>query len=255
MSRLRMAAGAACCFGALFFGGVAAAGEAQCWQPYEIEAARVRDLQIMLMLGSLKCRSTNSEITAKYDKFYEKTGRLDNYNSALKLHFMRENGIAGGQSAYDEFITRLANSHSGSVQSAGFCQMADTLLTLAVNAGESDISVLARNFSDKPVGVGDVCQATTAAAVTATESTKAPAVAADPPVPAAAPVAVAEATPAAPAAAPAAQVTPQSAAAALEAAAVALQSAAASLKAPPVAPTDGGADAKPTLVADSKPVS
>src|SRR3546814_6603707 len=56
MSRLRMAAGAASCFVALFFGGAASAGEARCWQGYEIEAARVRDLQIMLMLGSLKCR-------------------------------------------------------------------------------------------------------------------------------------------------------------------------------------------------------
>src|SRR3546814_10786362 len=63
MSRLRMAAGAASCFVALFFGGAASAGEARCWQGYEIEAARVRDLQILLMLGSLKCRSTNSEIT------------------------------------------------------------------------------------------------------------------------------------------------------------------------------------------------
>src|SRR3546814_16920812 len=67
------------------------------WQGYEIEAARVRDLQIMLMLGSLKCRSTNSEITAKYDKFHEKMGNADKYNNALKLRFMRENGIADGQ--------------------------------------------------------------------------------------------------------------------------------------------------------------
>lgn len=254
MSRLRMAAGAACCFGALFFGGVAAAGEAQCWQSYEIEAARVRDLQVMLMLGSLKCRATNSEITGKYDKFYEKTGQLDKYNNALKLHFMRENGISGGQDAYNDFITRLANSHSVGMQSAGFCQMADTLLTLAVNAGESDIPVLARNFSERPAGVGDMCEATTAAAVTAAvpAPASAPAVAADP-APVASPVAVAEATPtAAPAAA---QVTPQSAAAALEAAAVALQSAAASLKTQPVAPADGAAMVKPTLVAESKPVS
>ncbi|WP_254657283.1 hypothetical protein [Sphingobium fuliginis] len=91
-----MAARAASCIVALFFGGAASAGEVQCWQPYEIEAARVRDLQIMLMLGSLKCRSTNSEITAKYDKFYERMGNADKYNNALKLRFMRENGIATG---------------------------------------------------------------------------------------------------------------------------------------------------------------
>ncbi|WP_242126093.1 hypothetical protein [Sphingobium sp. Sx8-8] len=250
MSRLRMAASAACCFGALFFGGVAAAGEARCWQSYEIEAARVRDLQVMLMLGSLKCRAANSEITGKYDKFYEKTGQLDKYNNALKLHFMRENGISGGQDAYNDFVTKLANSHSTGMQSAGFCQMADTLLTLAVSASEADIPVLARNFSERPAGVGDLCEAPAAAAVTAAPV---PAVVADPP--AAAPVAVAQAAPSAPAAAAAAPVTPQSAAAALEAAAVALQSAAASLKAQPVAPADGAAAVKPTLVVDAEPVS
>src|SRR3546814_16213907 len=85
------------------------------------------------MLGSLKCRSTNSEITAKYDKFHEKMGNADKYNNALKLRFMRENGIADGQRAYDDFITRLDNSHSDGVQTAGFCKMAATLLSLATD--------------------------------------------------------------------------------------------------------------------------
>ncbi len=253
MSRLRMAASAASCFVALFFGGAASAGEAQCWQPYEVEAARVRDLQIMLMLGSLKCRSTNSEITAKYDKFYERMGSADKYNNALKLRFMRENGIADGQRAYDDFITRLANSHTDGVQSAGFCQMADTLLTLATNAGENELPMLARNFSDKPAGVGDVCAPTTAvaaapAAVPA-DAVKAAAPASDPVTPTAAVAETAAPPP----------VTPQSAAAALEAAAVALQSAAASLKTQPgatnAATKDAAADAQPTLVAVAKPVS
>ena len=256
MSRLRMAAGAASCFVALFLGGAASAGEAQCWQPYEVEAARVRDLQIMLMLGSLKCRSTNSEITAKYDKFNERMGNADKYNSALKLRFMRENGIADGQRAYDDFITRLANSHSDGVQSAGFCQMADTLLTLATNAGENELPMLARNFSDKPAGVGDVCELKTAAApapaVVAADAVQAAPPVSDPVTPTAT-AAVAE-TAAPP------SVTPQSAAAALEAAAVALQSAAASLKTQSGAPAnaatkDAASDAQPTLVAVAKPVS
>ncbi|WP_240962339.1 hypothetical protein [Sphingobium sp. TB-6] len=249
-----MAAGAASCFVALFLGGAASAGEAQCWQPYEVEAARVRDLQIMLMLGSLKCRSTNSEITAKYDKFNERMGNADKYNSALKLRFMRENGIADGQRAYDDFITRLANSHTDGVQSAGFCQMADTLLTLATNAGENELPMLARNFSDKPAGVGDVCELKTAVAaapaVVAADAVKAAAPVNDPVTP----TAVAAETAAPP------PVTPQSAAAALEAAAVALQSAAASLKTQSGAPAsaatkDAASDAQPTLVAVAKPVS
>src|SRR3546814_2137153 len=74
----------------------------------------------------------------------------DKYNNALKLRFMRENGIADGQRAYDDFITRLANSHSDGVQTAGFCQMADTLLSLATDAGANELPMLARNFSENP---------------------------------------------------------------------------------------------------------
>ncbi|WP_313809054.1 hypothetical protein [Sphingobium sp.] len=202
----------------------------------------------MLMLGSLKCRSTNSEITAKYDKFYERMGLADKYNNALKLRFMRENGIADGQKAYDDFITRLANSHTDGVGSAGFCQMADTLLTLATNAGVDELPVLARNFSEKPAGVGDVCEMTTAAAAPAPVAADAGKAAA-PTGDAVAPVAVAETT-------TPPVTTPQSAAAALEAAAVALQSAAASLKTQPATPADGAPkDAPATMVAVSKPVS
>ncbi|WP_037452280.1 hypothetical protein [Sphingobium chlorophenolicum] len=205
----------------------------------------------MLMLGSLKCRSTNSEITAKYDKFYEKMGSADKYNNALKLRFMRENGIADGQRAYDDFITRLANSHSDGLQTAGFCQMADTLLSLATDAGENELPMLARNFSEKPAGVGDVCELTTAAAA-APASVPADAVKAAPVSDPVTPTAAVAET-----AAP--QVTPQSAAAALEAAAVALQSAAASLKTQPsaanAATKDAALDAQPTLVAVAKPVS
>ncbi|UZW54138.1 hypothetical protein NUH86_11420 [Sphingobium sp. JS3065] len=117
--------------------------------------------------------------------------------------------------------------------------MADTLLTLATNAGENELPMLARNFSEKPAGVGEICALTTAVA----------AVPVSDPV---TPTAVAEAAAPPP-------VTPQSAAAALEAAAVALQSAAASLKTQPGAANavtnDAASDAQPTLVAVAKPVS
>lgn len=254
----RMAAGAACCLLALFSGGAAAAGEGACWQAHEVEAARVRDLQVTLMLGALKCRSVNSEISEKYRMFSEKrSAHLNSYTNALKLRFMRQTGIAEGQHAYDDFMTRMANSHSASVQSAGFCDMADTLLTLATNADERELPVLARNFSEWPVGVGDVCEATVAAAPAAPAAEPAiaevlpeqPAVTAVAAVPAAA----------VEASAPAADTTQQSAAAALEAAAAALQTAAASLKTQAAAPAsaapkDAMPEATPAVVAVAKPV-
>lgn len=219
MSRLRMAAGAACCFVALFSGQAAASDHAQCWRSYEMEAAKVRDLHIMLMVGALKCKSTNSEIADKYTAFLEnKNGQLANYNTILKARFMRVNGITDGHRAFEQFNTRLGNSHSGSFQTASYCQMTDTLLTLAIDARNQELPLLARNFSEDRLGVEE-CEAAPAPVV-------ADAVA---PAEAAAPVTVAKTEEAAP--------SPPSAAAALEAAAVALQTAAASLKAQPTAPT------------------
>lgn len=144
---------------------------------------------------------------------------IANYDNVLKMRYMRELGIDNGHKAYQDFSTKLANSHAALRQSPGSCDMADALLTLAINASDAELPTLARSFSERPVGVGDEC-AMVAPVVTA-EVVKA--------VPDGQPltVAVAAASPAQ-AAPPAASASP---AAALEAAAIALQSAAASLKA------------------------
>lgn len=219
MSMIRMAASAACCFVALFSGQAVAAGGAQCWQPYEVEAAKVRDLHVMLMLGTLKCQAAHPEIATKYDSFLQKkNGQLASYNNILKARFMRADGIADGQRAYEDFNTRLGNNHSGNAQPANVCEITDSLLTLAINAGSDELPMLARSFSESQLGLEDGCGQAA--------------------VPATAPVAVHEAVTATEVAKTesAAAVPPQSAAAALEAAAVALQTAAASLKAQPAAP-------------------
>lgn len=221
MTKGRLAATAACCFVALFSSQAFAAGDAQCWQSYEIEAARVRDLQTMLMLESLKCRATNADMTDRYNSFSDKKhADIVNYDNILKARFMRANGITDGQRAYEEFATRIANSYSGASRSDSSCQMADTLLNLAINANDKELPLLARTFSETPLGVGEECAAPTPV----TAAVAAPVIAES-----AEPAAVAKAVD---------PPAPQSPAAALEAAAIALQSAAASLKAQSAAATD-----------------
>src|SRR3546814_227106 len=124
---------------------------------------------------------------------------------------MRENGIVGGQEAYDSFTTGLANSHSARAQTANFCDVADTLVKLAKASADGDLVALAINFSDRPAGVGETCEAA-AAVVPAVEIAQAPIAEPNAQVVAATPP------------------KPQSAAAALEAAAVAMQAAAAAMK-------------------------
>lgn len=256
MSRLQMAAVAACGFVALSSGQIAASTPGPCWQPYEIEAAKVRDLHVMLMLGALRCKGVNKEIEAKYSAFVDKKiGLLSSYNNVLKTRFMRVNGIADGQRAYEQFNTKLGNSHSGLVQAGSYCPMTETLLTLATEAQDRELPQLATNFSESALGIDAVCEAQpVAAAVVTPTAVAAPAVGAaeaggtgqvDAPHEAitAAGVTVAKTGE------PARQ--SNSAAAALEAAAVALQNAAASLKAQAAAP-EAAAD-KSVAAPEAKP--
>lgn len=254
MSRLRMAAGAACCIVALSSVQAAASEPGQCWQSYEVEAAKVRDLHIMLMLGALRCKAVNKDITGKYEAFtVKKSGLLSSYNNVLKTRFMRVNGITEGERAYEAFNTRLGNSHSGLVQAKSYCEMTDTLLTLATGAQDRELPQLAMNFSASELGIDKMCEAVAApvvseAAPAMVEATPAATVVAETAAPHEA-ITATEAAPAAAAAASAKAEEPVSAAAALEAAAVALQNAAASLKAAPAAQdTD-----KPAAAPEVKP--
>ena len=220
MSRIPMTAVAACCLVALFSRPAVAAGDAQCWHPYEVEAAKVRDLHIMLMLGALKCKSTSPATYEKYSSFLDKKGSLlTSYNNVLKTRFMRANGISEGERTYQEFNTRLGNSHSGITPTRSYCQTTDTLLMLAIDAPDQHLPQLAQSFSESPLGIDTVCEAAATPVVAGTSS------------PEPAPVGLAKTdSPTDP---------QQSAAAALEAAAAALQTAAASLKAQTPAPVDG----------------
>jgi hypothetical protein len=243
MSMLRMAACAALFVFALDPGRAAAAGEAQCWQPQEVEAAKVRDLHVMLMLGTLKCQAAHPDMARKYDAFIsKKNGQLISYNNILKTRFMRAHGIADGQRAYEEFNTKLGNGHSGNAQPTNVCEITDNLLTLAAGANDAELPMLARSFSESRMGIDEDCSATAAAPVVAAVKSPHEAVNA-----AVAPVEVAKTDAQAPTAAAAA--SPQSAAAALEAAAAALQNAAASLKAQP----DAAATDKPAELPVSTP--
>jgi hypothetical protein len=234
-----MAAVAACSFFTLSSVQAVASEAKQCWHPYEVEAAKVRDLHVMLMLGALRCKAANKDMMGKYEAFTaSKSGLLNSYNNVLKTRFMRVNGISDAQRAYEAFNTRLGNSHSGLVQATSYCAMTDTLLTLAASASDRELPQLATNFSESALGIDALCEPP-AVAVTAPAT--------------AAPHEAITATQAAPAtvavAKPEEAVTePVSAAAALEAAAVALQNAAASLKAQPAAP-------EPATESADKPVT
>jgi len=210
-----------------------------CWYPNEAKAAQLRDFHTMLMVGALQCRVSNPQSIVLYNEFVGKQrGALDANAAILKTHFLREEGIQLGQSAYDRFATSRANGHSAKASAPDFCGNVDSFMRMATAASQPDLLILAQSLSpapasgacppsnyaaSEPVAVATAAEPAVATATTAAVVT--PAVATVPAADktAAAEPAVAETVAAVPA--------PVSREDAMQAAVVALQSAAAALQA------------------------
>jgi hypothetical protein len=187
--------------------GAAAPVAAACWEPEEYEAARMRDLQTVLMVSALKCGRADPEMPGAYNKWVGRAKtKLVEGEQKLLAHFVRE----GDKSKYDKFTTALANRYSEYAEDPRFCARAKLLL----DADEKNNGVLAEIallINSKPNGVEEVCpvkkppQSQIVVSPFDPLPTAGGAAPAEAPAPAAAPapVAVADATAAAPALAPA----------------------------------------------------
>jgi hypothetical protein len=102
--------------------GQAKAASSDCWAAQTIAAAKVRDLQTMLMVAGLRCRGTESNVLAGYNRFVA-TNRaaIVAVNDQLKGHFRAAYGPAEGQRSYDRFTTALANAYGAGGSGTGNC--------------------------------------------------------------------------------------------------------------------------------------
>ena len=134
-------------------GGAASPVAAACWEAEEYEAARMRDLQTVLMVSALKCGRADPEMPLAYNKWVGRAkAKLLAGEPKLLAHFVRE----GDQSRYDKFTTALANRYSEYAEDPRFCARAKRLL----DADEKNNGVLeeiALLIKSKPNGVEEVC--------------------------------------------------------------------------------------------------
>ena len=110
--------------GALAIGAMTAGqarAAASCWTTEEAAAAKVRDLQTMLMVAALRCHGSGTDVLADYNRFVAANRPvLVSANSLLKAHFVRIQGGAG-QRGYDSFTTSLANSYGAAGSGTETC--------------------------------------------------------------------------------------------------------------------------------------
>ena len=141
-----------------------ALAEEKCWTSKEMSAARVRDLQSVLMVSALQCRTSGHDVLPEYNRFVV-AGRttIVSQNDVLKARFTRVQGMKEGQRAYDSFTTALANAHAMTASSsAGFCTSMVALASEAADAAGGPqaadaLELLAERVSERPAGVGEGC--------------------------------------------------------------------------------------------------
>ncbi len=128
---------------------------AACWEVEEYEAARMRDLQTVLMVSALKCGHSDKEMPAAYNRWVGRARvALLEGEKKLLAHFVRE----GDKLKYDRFTTALANKYSELAENERFCARAKQLMA-ADDTNNGVLAEVALLLNSRPNGVEDMCPA------------------------------------------------------------------------------------------------
>lgn len=124
-------------FAATFIAAILFSSQAQaaCWTEGQASAARVRDMETMLMVSSLRCRLAGVDFLAAYNQFVRNARpALTEVNEVLRGHFVEGVGAVRALDAYDRYVTGIANRYGGGA--AGMdCQDLSNLLSDAKEEG------------------------------------------------------------------------------------------------------------------------
>lgn len=123
---------------------------AACWAEADVSAAKVRDLETMLMVSALRCRAGDPAILPAYNNLVmQSRDALTAVNDQLRAHFSSEVGARAGLNAYDRYVTALANRYGAGAPGLNCADMASILS--AANAEGGSATGLARLASDAGV--------------------------------------------------------------------------------------------------------
>lgn len=121
--------------------GSSPAQAAGCWAAQDVAAAKVRDLQTMLMVATLRCRANGMDLSAEYNRFVvANRTAIAAMNQRIKAHFWTA-GSADGQAQYDRFATSLANSYGDDETGGDSCENAAAISREGAAAGSVETLV------------------------------------------------------------------------------------------------------------------
>jgi hypothetical protein len=101
--------------------GMAAAQPAQaCWNDAQQDAARIKHLNMMLMVTGLRCRNGSDNFLPDYNRFVSNNNAvLGAQNALIRSHLAQKHGAKRAVSALDEMSIGMANKYGNGHSSMG----------------------------------------------------------------------------------------------------------------------------------------
>jgi hypothetical protein len=137
---------------------IAAPAHASCWKADQVAAAKVRDLETMLMVSALRCRAQGNML-ARYNKFVvQARPALMQVNDTLRTHFAESVGPGRALNAYDSYVTRIANRYGAGADGLS-CSDLSSITDAAVSERPSfqALAALAERAGVEPLLDGGSC--------------------------------------------------------------------------------------------------
>lgn len=140
----------------------AGSAQAACWSETAVTAAKIRDMETMLMVASLRCRAGDPRMLSSYNAFIRQSrSALTQVNDQLRAHF----APAGGLNAYDRYVTSIANRYGAGSESLDCADFASILQAAGAERGSyAGLARLADAANVDPVIKGGRCGVKVAAA-------------------------------------------------------------------------------------------
>lgn len=116
-----------------------APAQAACWSPDQIAAAKVRDLDTMLMVASLRCRFTNVAVLESYNAYVTRHRKpLVQVNDILRAHYSFAGDKNAVMNAYDNYVTKVANRYGAGADGLSCNDMQSIVQAMAAEQPQID---------------------------------------------------------------------------------------------------------------------
>lgn len=142
----------------------------RCWNQALVEAAQVKEFEIMLMVATLRCQAKGTDLSGEYNRFIAAHRPvLRAVGEEIVREFKVSLGAGGAMKAYDKLGVVMANKYGNGIQGLE-CADFQAIIAQAQStpAGKAQLVSLAQRAGMDPELPAPRCAPTTVAAAAGT---------------------------------------------------------------------------------------